>query len=469
MTRRQLLPLRILLVFADWLTAVVVFLLVSAFRLDLTDASWSVGVDVLTASIVFGAVWVSVFLLMGLYRLRVRWGFIAEVRDVLRGSVVVLAVTLSMLFLLHQDNVSRLFLGMLFIAQPTVALAGRFILRKWFESRRRQGRDTNYMLVVGTGVDAQNFADEVERHPALGMRVIGHVAVDAGASPDVPSLTRPTLGTFDQISELFHSRVVDEVAVVLPVDDPGRLEAIVAVAADEGKTVRVPRAPEEGVLAGSVKEEFGHYLVHSVVHDGQRDVEHALKRGADVIGSLVGLVLLSPIFAGAAFAVWITDGGPVLFSQTRIGRHGRPFTMIKFRTMEVGAEERLGDLIPMNEVQGPAFKIRNDPRITRVGSFLRSSSIDELPQLINVLVGEMSLVGPRPALPREVDSYDIWHRRRLSVRPGITGLWQVEARKEPDFDGRAELDLRYIDQWSLWMDLRILLRTIPAIFTRPGD
>ena len=145
-----------------------------------------------------------------------------------------------------------------------------------------------------------------------------------------------------------------------------------------------------------------------------------------------------------------------------------PFTMIKFRTMDADAEERLGELVDRNEVQGPAFKIRDDPRVTPTGRVLRKTSIDELPQLLNVLVGDMSLVGPRPALPREVEVYDIWHRRRLSVRPGMTGLWQVHARLDPIFDERAELDLRYIDHWSLWLDLGILAKTLPALFTRPG-
>jgi lipopolysaccharide/colanic/teichoic acid biosynthesis glycosyltransferase len=143
--------------------------------------------------------------------------------------------------------------------------------------------------------------------------------------------------------------------------------------------------------------------------------------------------------------------------------------MLKFRTMEPGAEERLGELASRNEVRGPAFKIRGDPRITALGRFLRRSSLDELPQLWNVFTGAMSLVGPRPALPKEVAAYDVWHRRRLSVRPGMTGLWQIEARSNDQFDERAELDMRYLDQWSLWMDLWILLRTVPAVLTRPGQ
>jgi lipopolysaccharide/colanic/teichoic acid biosynthesis glycosyltransferase len=158
------------------------------------------------------------------------------------------------------------------------------------------------------------------------------------------------------------------------------------------------------------------------------------------------------------------DGGPGLFRQTRVGLHGRPFEVLKFRTMEIDAEAKLAELADRSEVNGPAFKIADDPRITGVGRVLRRLSLDELPQLWNVLVGDMSLVGPRPALPREVEIYDIWHRRRLSMKPGITGLWQVTARSNREFDDRAQLDLKYIDSWSLWLDLKILAQTVPAAF-----
>src|SRR6187200_459832 len=152
----------------------------------------------------------------------------------------------------------------------------------------------------------------------------------------------------------------------------------------------------------------------------------------------------------------------MLFRQRRVGVHGRQFSLIKFRSMAVDAEGRLADLAHLNEIQGRAFKITNDPRVTPVGRFLRRTSLDELPQLLNVLRGDMSLVGPRPPLPREVEGYDLWHRRRLSMKPGITGLWQVSARRSDDFDDRAELDLSYIDRWSLWLDFKILARTVPA-------
>jgi lipopolysaccharide/colanic/teichoic acid biosynthesis glycosyltransferase len=164
----------------------------------------------------------------------------------------------------------------------------------------------------------------------------------------------------------------------------------------------------------------------------------------------------------------VTEGRPIMFRQVRVGLHGRPFSIVKFRTMTRDAEERYDDLASLSDTQGPAFKMANDPRVTRIGRILRATSIDELPQLWNVLRGEMSLVGPRPAPPREVAGYDVWHRRRLSMKPGMTGLWQVTARFDEEFDRRARLDLAYIDRWSIWLDIKIIARTIPALVANPG-
>jgi lipopolysaccharide/colanic/teichoic acid biosynthesis glycosyltransferase len=164
----------------------------------------------------------------------------------------------------------------------------------------------------------------------------------------------------------------------------------------------------------------------------------------------------------------VKDGRPILFTQTRVGIHGRPFRMVKFRTMVREAEERYTEVEPLNGINGPAFKVRDDPRIAPWGRVLRRTSIDELPQLWNVLRGEMSLVGPRPAPPREVQGYDLWHRRRLSMKPGLTGLWQISSRLDEQFDDRAALDLAYIDRWSLWLDLSIVARTLPALLREPG-
>ena len=472
MTKRHLMTLRLMLMLGDGLSSFLVFMLVSIARFsgDDPNAVWSVGMEIPVAATLFALLWVLALWVMGLYRLRARWNLMTEARDIVRADIVLVAVTLSLLFLFHQDDVSRLFLGILFLAQPAVTLASRAVFRYWFDALRRQGRNTSYMLVAGTGSLAQEFADAVERHPSLGIRVIGHVSVpnDGGhGEGSVPAVTRPVLGSIYELGELFKANVVDEVAVCLPSSASTYLEGIVAVAADEGKTVRVPVAPEQEVISVAVTEDFEGFVVKSVIHDSQRDVELVIKRVVDLVLGSVAFLVLSPVMLFAAIAIRWRDGSPILFRQTRIGRHGRSFTIYKFRTMVPDAENRHAEVVEANG-NGKAFRLIDDPRITPLGAFLRRTSIDELPQLLNVLRGEMSLVGPRPALPREVKGYDLWHRRRLSMRPGMTGLWQVQARLEHPFDEVAELDLRYIDQWSLWMDIRILARTVPAVLLRQG-
>jgi exopolysaccharide biosynthesis polyprenyl glycosylphosphotransferase len=194
----------------------------------------------------------------------------------------------------------------------------------------------------------------------------------------------------------------------------------------------------------------------------------AVKRAIDIAGSSVGLALSLPVFAIAALAIRVTSPGPVLFRQQRCGLNGRSFEMLKLRTMCVDAEQRLADILHLNEMDGPAFKVREDPRVTKVGRLLRRMSLDELPQLWNVLRGDMSLVGPRPAMPHEVAQYETNERRRLSMRPGLTCLWQVSGRNSIPFETWVKLDLLYIDTWSLSNDVRILVRTIPAVLSGSG-
>jgi len=481
-TKRHLMTLRLVMLLGDGVAAWGVFLAVSLLRFEADpSAQWNVGIEISTAALLFAVMWVAVLWAVGLYRLRARWSLLGDVRDIAKATVVTLALTLSMLFLTHQDAVSRVFLAALFIAQPTVTVAGRGLLRFWFDQLRRRGANTNYMLVVGTGKLAQDFADRIEAHRGLGLRVVGHLTVPAsrrpsasqfartnGAERAAPIVSRPILGSVDELPIIFREMTIDEVAICLPPEAGHWLDAIVSIAAEEGKTVRVPSHPDEELLGHALVEEFDGYVLRSVIHDSHRDFELALKRILDILGAAVGLIMLSPILLAAALAVRIRDGSPVLFRQVRIGRHGRPFTIYKLRTMQPDADDRFNEVAASSDTKGAAFKMREDPRVTPLGRFLRSSSIDELPQLINVLKGEMSLVGPRPAPAREVDQYDMWHRRRLSMRPGITGLWQVRTRIDDHFDDRAQLDLQYIDQWTLWTDLTILARTVPALLAARG-
>ncbi|MFL5679385.1 MAG: sugar transferase [Chloroflexota bacterium] len=466
--RRHIAALRLGLMAADALIAGALFVAVSILRLG---SEWQnvwrgLGIDPAAAVVSYAAAWTAVVWLLGLYRLRTRWTVRSELADIVRAGVLIALATFSVLFALKLPNVSRLLLLTLFASQIVVTVMSRTAIRYVLRQLRDAGRLTRHMLVVGTGAAAQRFATRIASHPELGLRVIGHLAAgDAGNEVGAAATERrrPVLGSIETIEAVLHSRIVDEVAVCLPAELVALVEPIARLCEEEGKVVRIPLDDYQITLPGGRIEEFDDISVLSLVYGPDRVVSLVAKQLVDVAASAVALLVLSPVFALIAAGILIRDGRPILFRQTRVGLHGRPFRVVKFRTMVRDAEARLTELEALNELRGHAFKVTDDPRLTGTGRFLRRTSLDELPQLWNVLLAQMSLVGPRPPLPIEVAAYDLWHRRRLSMKPGITGLWQVQARREPDFDRWVELDLAYIDRWSIWLDLKIMLRTIPAM------
>ncbi len=485
MVRQHITALRLGLMSADGLSALALFILVSIVRFGPSEwqAAWAtVGIDGRLLAFLYGCGWVTVLWLFGLYRLRVRWSARTEVTDVARSVLLLAVATFVLLFWFKFPNVSRQFLLLLFPAQLVLTVASRFFLRWAFATVRARGLNARFILIVGTGRSAQAFADRIEARRELGLHVIGHLAEPADreageavtsgrrripVDPGSPSL-RPILGSVDDIQEILHSRIVDEVAICLAPSQLSLVEPITRLCEDEGRIVRIPTHETGLTLPGARIEDFDGLPILSLVYGPDRAVALVLKRTLDIAISVVGLIVLSPLLAIVATWIRLRDGSPILFRQTRIGTHGRSFKVVKFRTMIPDAEDRLTELEALNEIQGQAFKVTDDPRVTRTGGLLRALSLDELPQLWNVLRGEMSLVGPRPPLPREVADYDVWHRRRLSMKPGITGLWQVAARREPEFDRWVRLDLEYIDRWSLWLDLKIIARTIPAVIAQQG-
>jgi len=404
--------------------------------------------------------WVSVLWLHGLYRPRARWTIQSEALAVLSATIVLALLTLSLLFIFRLPDISRSYLLALFPAQWALALATRLGLRIAFERMRAGGYNLRYVLMVGAGPRAQAFAAKLEDHRELGLRVLGFID---DQTFDLPRSWRQ-LGGLAEIEHLLHSEVIDEVAVCLPFSQWDLMNAIAHICEEEGKIVRVPVDVLDRAFAAGRVEDLDGTPVYSLVSGPDRVAAFVVKRVFDVMVAGVSIVVLSPVFLVVALAIRLREGSPVLFRQVRVGLHGRRFEVLKFRTMAVDAEARYQEVAGKSDTKGAAFKMTEDPRITPTGRYLRRTSLDELPQLWNVLRGQMSLVGPRPAPPREVDAYDLWHRRRLSMKPGITGLWQVTARRSEQFDDRAQLDLSYIDRWSLWLDLKILARTIPAAF-----
>jgi len=461
--RRHVTALRLALTAADVASSILLFVAISAVVLG-TDwrADWteSTETDALIPAIAYALAWVGASWLVGLYRLRAHWTIIGDLRAVLRLGAIVASATIIVIFALNLDEVSRPLIGTLFVSQMAVTFVSRVLIREVFGWFRVRGYNTRQLLILGTGEAARSFASLIDRHPELGLDVLGFLRPHEREQAVVDG---PILGGIDDLAGIFHDRVVDEVAICLPVSDWEFIEPVTVLCREEGKAVRIPLA-DIGLawFAGRVEDLDG-VPVLSHVNVPDQAVGMIAKRAMDIGLAIIGLIVLSPVFAVVAAVMIATEGRPVLFRQVRVGLQGRPFTIVKFRTMVADAEARYAEVVAMSDTQGAAFKMTADPRITRLGALLRKTSIDELPQLWNVLRGEMSIVGPRPAPPREVAEYDIWHRRRLSMKPGITGLWQVEARLDESFDRRAALDLRYIDGWSVWLDMKIIARTIPAM------
>jgi exopolysaccharide biosynthesis polyprenyl glycosylphosphotransferase len=331
---------------------------------------------------------------------------------------------------------------------------------------RRMGRNFRHTLIVGTGPRAAHVRRVIERNPGWGYRVVGHV--DDVEIPVAPAIPGEQVYKLVDVPSLLRERVVDEVIVALPRSMLGSLGPLVSACAAAGIPVTLLTDLFGDFLPPPRVTRFDtlNALTFAPIHHSP--VKLAVKRGLDVLGAAALLTFASPVLAAAAAAIRLSSPGPVFFRQQRCGVNGRRFEILKLRTMVPDAETRLLDLLPLNEMDGPVFKLKEDPRVTPVGRFLRRYSLDELPQLWNVLRGDMSLVGPRPPLPHEVSQYETAERRRLSMRPGLTCLWQVSGRNEIGFDDWVRLDLEYIDGWCLSLDLKILARTLPAVLNGSG-
>ena len=469
MIRRHALAFRTTLMLADGGLAIGLAFLLSVMRFGRDEALPKLNStlpDTRAMVLVFAIAWVVALWMHGLYRSRTRWTFRSEARDILRATATFAVATLAFLFVFKLPDVSRLLLLYLFPSMAAMAFLTRVGLRLLLARLRESGRNTRFMLVVGANERAQQFADLVECHQELGIKVIGHLKGTPTDNGVV--LTRPSLGTLDELITILHSEVVDEVAICLPFSEQEAIDEIARLCEEEGKIVRIPVAVLERTLSTGHIEEIDGLPILSLVSGPDRVVSLAAKRALDVAGSAFLLVVLSPLLALLAVLVKLDSPGSAFFQQERVGLHGRTFRVVKYRSMCSDAEQRLDDLQGLNVIRGHAFKVERDPRVTGVGRFLRRTSLDELPQLLNVVRGEMSLVGPRPPLPCEVEKYDIWHRRRLSMKPGMTGLWQIGARRHPEFDHWVEKDLEYIDTWSLWLDFKIIARTVPAVLGGTG-
>jgi exopolysaccharide biosynthesis polyprenyl glycosylphosphotransferase len=322
-------------------------------------------------------------------------------------------------------------------------------------------------IIVGAGEVGRTVMRTMVAHPDLGYQIVGFVDDDpAKGTTDIGRFKG--LGSLDTLAVLVQDEAIDEVIITLPWQYHRKIMAIMAQCERENVRARiVPDLFQMTLSRMSITEMAGIPLI-GVKQARISPVTLFLKRAVDVVFSLIVLNITAPLMGLIALSIKLDSPGPVLFRQARVGKGGKPFTVYKFRSMRTGAEEQKELLRDFNEADGPIFKIKDDPRVTRTGRWLRRFSLDELPQFYNVLRGDMSIIGPRPPLAEEVAEYQPWHMRRLETAPGITGLWQVSGRSELPFDEMALLDIYYVEQWRPSLDLQILLRTIPTILFGDG-
>ena len=345
----------------------------------------------------------------------------------------------------------------------------RLVLRVNLRRLRRRGHNVKTLLIIGGGARGQRFAAQLNRRHDLGYKVIGYLDSDPGLVGGGIA-GAPWMGEVEELPRILATEVIDEVAIALPVKSQyTQIEAAIMLLEEQGITTHLLSDLFPRKLARSQPTDFHGLPIVSLHSAPLFSWRTEAKRIFDFVAAALLVLVSAPVLVLVGIAIKLDSEGPIFFVQERVGLNKRRFRMLKFRTMRRDAEARMKDIEHLNEKSGPIFKIRDDPRVTRVGRWLRRASIDELPQLANVLLGDMSIVGPRPLSVRDaLRMEEAWQKRRFSVKPGLTCLWQVSGRSNLSFDEWMQLDLQYIDNWSLELDARILIRTVPAIVLARG-
>lgn len=431
--------------------------------------SWTVELPYTILSLLLIGTWLLALSVMDARSLRVVGVGTTEYKRLINGTfwtfggLAIASVTL-------RSDVARGYVIMAFLLGLGLLIVSRWVWRKWLHNKRSQGYYLHRAVVVGERDKVEHVAREISKDSYLGYSIVGAVTTADHDADDVLGIIRePEVGRTEPITDLV-DQVGADALILVSMDSlsPPELRQI-GWAMDE-RGVGMIVAPALTDIAGPrihTRPVSGLPLIY-IEYPELTGIKYWGKRSFDVVASALLLLLVAPLLLMIALWVKLTSPGPALFVQERVGRHGEPFQMLKFRTMVVDAEDQLLGLVQHSQGNGPLFKLKDDPRVTRVGSFLRRYSIDELPQLVNVLRGEMSLVGPRPPLLCEVATYERWVHRRLLVKPGMTGLWQVSGRSDLSWEDSIRLDLYYVENWSMTGDLVLLWKTARTVITRDG-
>ncbi|NWF93028.1 MAG: sugar transferase [Syntrophaceae bacterium] len=424
--------------------------------------------DLVWKIILFSIIWVIILTKLGAYTYQRFTSLVRETKLVAKASLFGTFVFFAMNFLLRFEYIPRTYVGIFFFVNLFALTLEKIIAFNVAKQIRKKGKDRKRVIVVGTGLKAKNFVETVERNLGWGLDVIGIVAEDRSSIGNTFCGKR-VIGSNEDFEKVLHQNLVDEVIICASGTELAKVEEIFETCEREGVQVRL-NSDFFGRVAKKVTVDQI-YGLPIISFAAVQNSEWALyvKRLMDILLSGSLLIFLSPLFLLIALVVKATSEGPAFYEWNVMGFNKKPFRSWKFRTMVVDADARKEVLMSQNEMKGPVFKIKNDPRVTKVGRFLRKFSLDELPQLWSVFKGDMSLVGPRPAGPHELSRYESWHRRKLSIKPGITCLWQVSGRnKINDFNEWVRMDLEYIDNWSFWLDVKILFKTFLTVVKGTG-
>ena len=394
-------------------------------------------------------------------------GYLNEQRLTVQACFISGLLLTGTLYLVHADDIPRRIVvvtwGLVVVSLSIRRLVYRVLLYRRFE----RGLGTRNVLIVGTGPEAHALRHHIESIRHLGYAFKGFIDLP-GSGSRLAATSGDVVGTLETLFTHARKQFVDEIFFTAPCER-GIVQDVLEKARAAGVDLRVVPDMYDGLAWNSPIEYIGQFPTIPLHCGHVPEISLVLKRGLDIVLSTLILMALAPLLIAIAVAIKFDSPGPVFYSSERIGKKGRKFRCKKFRTMVRDAEKKRADIMHMNERDGVLFKISNDPRITPLGRFLRKYSLDELPQFLNVLLGDMSVVGPRPPIASEVKEYKLSHLRRLDVTPGITGLWQVQGRQDPSFDSYISLDVAYIENWSLWLDIKIILRTVAVVFAGTGS
>ena len=417
--------------------------------------------------VIFPLVWITLMELQGMYQnFRIK-SYKKVLFTIVHSGFWATVASGSLVFLLKMTLTSRLYIATYSTSAIILLAIEKKLMYRLLDYLHSKGFNQINLLIVGTGKRAKEFISLVEKHADWGFNIVGLIDDDHDLYGHKIEGYR-VLGRLQDIPFILHRKVVDRVIFVVPRLWLHRIEDSIKSCEREGIHASIAMDLYDLHIAQIHQTDFFEFPLLEFVTFSAKEWQLFLKRIFDIVFSSIAIIFFLPLILITIAAIKATSKGPIFFKQKRAGLNGRLFTLYKFRSMIVGAEMKRRELEKMNEMDGPVFKIRSDPRITAIGRILRKTSIDELPQLFNVLKGDMSIVGPRPPLQIEVEMYEFWQRRRLSLKPGITCIWQVSGRNNISFERWMEMDLEYIDNWSLWKDFVILFKTIKVVLTGYG-